>query len=103
MAQRGDYDYLLLREKKLQVFCQLQRAQRSTYLDRSKKKTWAIDDRVRRIFSYFYNNRVVYSKVPIRHTFPIRNTVLNKCIGGDFHEFYSVKFCTYRQDFMKIY
>ena len=38
MAQRGDYDYLLLREKKLQVFCQLQRAQRSTYLDRLKKK-----------------------------------------------------------------
>ena len=86
MAQRGDYDYLLLREKKLQVFCQLQRAQRSTYLDRLKKTTWAIDDRVRRIFSYFY------SKVPIRHTFPIRNTVLNKYIlGGDFHEFYSVK------------
>ena len=23
-------------------------------------------------------------KVPIRHTFPIRNTVLNKCMGGDF-------------------
>ena len=57
-----------------------------------EKKTWAIDDRVRRIVSYFYINIVVYSKVPIRHTFPIRNTVLNKCIGGDFYEFYSVKF-----------
>ena len=32
-----------------------------------EKKTWAIDDRVRRIVSYFYNNIVVYSKVPIRH------------------------------------
>ena len=86
MARRGDYDYLLLREKKLQVFCQLQRAQRSTYLDRSKKKLEQLMIEYAKYFPTFTAMKLSTLKVPIK------NTVLNKCLGGDFHEFYLSKF-----------